>query len=109
MDDTLRAEIRRLIDLGWTNDVIAYSLKCPIRDVGRARARYRTYKPEVLTDSEVRANARIARKRFERAAQRSAALGKEPSLPTVSILDRDLGLTDADYYAGREAMREAGL
>jgi hypothetical protein len=32
-----------------------------------------------------------------------------PSLPTVSILEKDLGLTNADYYAGREAMREAGL
>jgi hypothetical protein len=109
MDATLRAEIRRLIDLGWTNDVIAYSLKCPIKDVGRARVRYRTYRPEVLTDSEVRANARMARKRFERAAQRSAVTSQEPSLPSVSILHRDLDLTDADYVAGVRARQEAGL
>lgn len=109
MDATLRAEIRRLIDLGWTNEEIAYSLKCPFRDVGVARMRYRTYKPEVLSDSEVRARARMARKRLEREAQRSAALGKDPSLPSVSILDRDLELTDADYVAGQKAMREAGL
>lgn len=32
----------------------------------------------------------------------------QPSLPTVSILDRDLDLTDADYRAGLQAMREAG-
>lgn len=31
------------------------------------------------------------------------------SLPPVSLLNSDIQLTPADYYAGRQAMREAGL
>jgi hypothetical protein len=34
---------------------------------------------------------------------------RTPSLPTVSILEKDLGLTNADYYAGKAAQAAAGL
>jgi hypothetical protein len=47
-------------------------------------------------------------------AQRRAVVvammaSRTPSLPTVSILEKDLGLTNADYYAGKAAQAAAGL
>jgi hypothetical protein len=42
-------------------------------------------------------------------SRRLSAEAHQPSLPTVSALNSDLELTNADYRAGRQAMREAGL
>lgn len=104
-----RDEIRRLIDLGWTNYAIAQAVGRLEVSIKEYRARYLKVNPSAPTSKEAKLKAQAAGRAAIRAAQMAGTLSETPSLPSVSILDRDLDLTDADYRAGLKAMREAGL
>ena len=104
-----RAEVRRLIDLGWTNYAIALRMGDLESNIKNHRARYLKENPSAPTSKEARLKAEAAGRAAMRAAERAGTLVETPSLPTVSVLHSNLELEPADYYAGRQAMREAGL
>jgi hypothetical protein len=79
----VRPAMRAMFDQGYTDEIIAQTLR-----------------------------KRIGHVQFEREVYRRA-IGKpmpsEPSLPSVSFLKPSTDLTDADYVAGVRARQEAGL
>lgn len=73
----------------------------------RGSANGQSYADVVVVDHV--AERRRLRYAAERAARLASEAGQTPSLPTVSILRSDIDLEPADFYAGRQALREAGL
>jgi hypothetical protein len=81
-----REQMFFLFTSGFTDHAVAERLGKSLSHVAGERTVWRT-KLQPLDES----------KRFK------------PTLPSVSILEKDLGLTPADYYAGKAAQAAAGL